>query len=320
MAPGLMDSPQRTPVSGTGVAIGRAGRHHGEILQGLWWPQSEAHPDPVPCLVTLPVPGAGSEARFRLAPGRQIEVHPAYKLKAARAARLALDALDATAFGGVLRLRCPIPTGLGLGSSTSDVLATLRAVCLACGTQADAALLARLAVRAEVASDPLMFDGTVLFAHREGRVLEHWGQWIPEFLLLSVNTDPRTAGRDTLSLPRPRGEAMRNDYTALVQQARAAFQAHDAAAIAAAATRSAELNQITVATREFHALRALSVTSGALGLQISHSGTVAGLLFAPQTEPHTFKPLLRRLRTLGMAPLGTYRTGHDNFPAPPDRA
>ena len=319
MAPGLMDSPQRTPASGTGFAIGRAGRHHGEILQGLWWPQSEAHPDPVPCLVTQPVPGAGSEARFRLAPGRQIEVHPAYKVKAARAARLALDALDANAFGGVLRLRCPIPTGLGLGSSTSDVLATLRAVCLACGTQADTALLARLAVRAEVASDPLMFDSVVLFAQREGRVLEHWGHWIPEFLVLSIDTDPRSGGRDTLALPLP-GDDMRGHYTELVQQARAAFQAHDAAAIAAAATRSAELNQITVATREFHALRALSATSGALGLQISHSGTVAGLLFDPQTEPHTFKPLLRRLRTLGMAPLGTYRTGHDNFPAPPDRA
>ena len=308
-----MDSLARTPVSETEFVVGRAGRHHGEILQGLWWPPSEARPDPVPCLVTLPVREAGSQAHFTLAQGRQIEVHPARKVKAARAARLVLDALDASAYGGVLRLHCPIPVGLGLGSSSSDVLATLRAVCLACGARADASMLARLAVSAEVASDPLMFDGAVLFAQREGRVLEHWGQWIPEFLLLSVNTDPHSGGRDTLSLPLPSGEAMRDEYCALVQQARAAFQAHDAAAIAAVATRSAELHQITAPMRGFHALRALSITSGALGLQISHSGTVAGLLFDPQTPPLTLTPMLTQLRALGITPLRIYRTGPDNI-------
>lgn len=309
MAPGLTASPTRTPLSGTGLAIGRAGRHHGEIIQGLWWPQSEAYSDPVPCLVTLPMPDAGSEAHFRLAPGRQIEVHPAGKVKAARAARLALDALGATATGGVLRLHSPIPTGLGMGSSTSDVLATLRAVCLACGTQADAALLAELAVRAEVASDPLMFDSIVLFAQREGRVLEHWGHWIPEFLLLSIDTDPRSGGRNTLRVPLPHGEAMRADYTALVQQARAAFQAHDAGAIAAVATRSAELHQIIAPMRRFNSLCALAAAADALGVQISHSGTIAGMLFHPKTDPTNFTPLISQVQALEMASIGIFRTG-----------
>ncbi len=305
-----MDSPQRTPVSGTGLAIGRAGRHHGEILQGLWWPQSDVCTDPVPCLVTLPVPGAGSEARFRLAAGRQIEVQPAGKAKAARAARLALDALGATATSGVLRLRSPIPTGLGMGSSTSDVLATLRAVCLACGTQADAVLLAQLAVRAEVASDPLMFDSVVLFAQREGRVLEHWGHWIPEFLVLSIDTDPRSGGRDTLALPLP-GDDMRGHYTELVQQARAAFQAHDATGIATVATRSAELHQITAPMRGFNSLCALATAADALGVQISHSGTIAGMLFHPKTAAEDLTPLISRVQALEMAPLGFFRTGRD---------
>ena len=314
MAPRLIHSPARAPRSKIERAVGRAGRHHGEILQGLWWPRSPARADPVPCLVTLPVPDAGSEAHFRLAPGRQIEVHPAGKLKAASAARVALDSLGAIAFGGVLRLRCPIPIGLGLGSSTSDVLATLRAVCAACGRQADADMLARLAVRAELASDPLMFDGTVLFAQRDGRVLEHWGHWSPEFLLLSVDTQPRSRGRDTLRLPVPRGAAMLANYTGLLQQARAAFQAQDPAAIAAVATRSAELHQSTIPMRGFDALRALRSASGALGLQIAHSGTVAGLLFDPQIEPRTLEPLLGRIRSLGMATLGFSRTGHHGSP------
>ena len=312
MAAGLKHSTEYSPISRTGVGFGSAGRHHGEILQGLWWPDAQAHTDAVPCLVTLPVPDAGSEAHFRVTPGRQVEVQPAGKTKAARAARLALDALDAKTYGGVLSLRCPIPIGLGLGSSTSDVLATLRAVCLACGARADAAMLAQLAVSAEVACDPLMFDGMVLFAQREGRVLEHWGGWTPEFLLLSVDTDPQSGGRDTLALPLPRGDDFRGEYTALLQQGRAAFQEHDAQTIAAVATRSAELHQLTAPTRGFHALRTLGITSGALGLQISHSGTVAGLLFDPQTPPRTLKPLLPQLRALGMAPLGISCTGNQN--------
>ena len=303
-----MDSLVRTPISGTEFVVGRAGRHHGEILQGLWWPHSEARTDSVPCLVTLPVPEAGSEAHFRLAPGRQIAVHPACKVKAARAARLALDALNATAYGGVLRVHCPIPTGLGLGSSTSDVLATLRAVCLACGTRADAALLAQLAVSTEVASDPIMFDSVVLFAQRESRVLEDWGHWLPEFLVLSIDTDPRSGGRDTLALPLP-GANMRGHYAELVQQARAAFQARDAAAIAAVATRSAELHQISAPMRGFNSLCALAAAGDALGVQISHSGTIAGMLFHPKTAVGNLTPLISQVQALEMAPMGIFRTG-----------
>ena len=309
MAPGVTSAPERPELSETGVAVGRAGRHHGEILQGLWSPPAEARADPVPCLVTLPVPGTGTEAHFRLTPGRRIVVHPNGKVKAARAVRLALDALDATASGGLLRLTSAIPIGLGMGSSTSDVLATLRAVCAACGAQADADMLARLAVRAEAASDPLMFDGAVLFAQREGHILEDWGRWSPDFLLLSIDTEPHSGGRDTLGLPLPNGTAMRDEYSDLLRQARAAFQARDANAVAAAATRSAELNQRLVPLRGFEDLRTLAVTRGALGLQISHSGTVAGLLFDPQIVPHTLNPLLTELRALQMAPLGIFRTG-----------
>ena len=293
-------------------AVGRAGRHHGEILQGLWWPRAADGTDPLPCLVTLPMPQPGSEAHFTSRGDRRIEVHPPWKLKAARAARLALDALGATATGGLLRLHSPIPTGLGMGSSSSDVLAALRAVCSAFGAHPDADWLARLAAEAETASDPLMHDEVVLFAQRHGTVIERWGKWLPEFLLLSVDTDPQSGGHDTLCLPAPHADGMRAEFTALVQQARAAFQARDAAAVAAVATRSAELHQRTVPMRGFHALRALSVASGALGLQISHSGTIAGMLFHRKTAAGDLTPLIPQLRALEMAPIGFFRIGCDS--------
>ncbi|MHB1870037.1 MAG: GHMP family kinase ATP-binding protein [Steroidobacteraceae bacterium] len=309
MAPRLMHSAAGPPPAPEGFVVGRAGRHHGEILQGLWWPRRTAAVDPVPCLLTLPVSEAGSEAHFKPAPGAPICVDPPGKVKAARAARLALDALGAGSCGGILRLYGSIPIGLGLGSSTSDVLATLRAVCAAYGAPTDADMLARLAVRAEVASDPLMFDGAVLFAQRHGQVLEHWGEWLPEFLLLSVDTDPQAGGRDTLRVPCPGRAATRADYTELLRWARAAFRARDAAAVAAVATRSADLNQRIAPTRGYRALRAVSAASGALGLQIAHSGTVAGVLFDPHSTTETLRPLIAQLGALGMTVLALLRTG-----------
>lgn len=288
---------------------GCAGRHHGEILQGLY---RNARGGPaVPCLVTLPVPDAGSVAHFTPEYDQPIRVYPEWKLKAARAARLTLDVLGDHSTGGVLDLECPVPEGLGLGSSTSDVVATIRAVCAARGARLDPAALASLAAAAELACDPIMLEGVALFAQREGRVLEHWGQWTPRYLLLSLDTDPGRGGVDTLSIPRPHGRALAAEYDVLIARARAAFRLRDALAIAQVATRSAELNQQILPMREFEALRAMSAAAGCLGLQISHSGTVAGLLFDPATAPHALEALLPRVRALGMAPLGILTTGDD---------
>ncbi len=259
--------------------------------------------------MTLPIDTIVSRAHFTVTDSRRIEVTPPSKNKAARAARLTMDALGHSHLGGRLLLDCAIPTGLGLGSSSSDVLASMRAVCAALGGCLDATTLARLAVAAEIASDPVMFDGAVLFAQCEGRVLENWGDWLPQYLLLSVDTDPALGGIDTVSLPRPRGESDRTDYATLIARARSAFKRRDSAEIAAVATRSAELNQRIVPLREFRALCALSERSGCLGLQIAHSGTVAGLMFDPLTPPESLGQLHQQLRALGMVPRGLLSTG-----------
>lgn len=299
--------------AGHRVGCGRAGRHHGEVLQGLWQPPAvegvSAVGGPVPCLVTMPVPETGSCARFVPRADPSIEVRPAWKVKAARAARLTLDFLGERRTGGVLTVDCPVPAGLGLGSSTSDVVAAIRAVCHAQGAPIEPARLARLAVEAEGASDPLMFDAGVLFAPRQGRVLEHWEGAFPDYLVVSVDTDPRAAGIDTLSLANPsHSPAALARYEELIRRARAAFRERDAAAMAAVATRSAELNQSVVPMRGFADLLALAQRPGCLGLQISHSGTVAGLLFDPAAGREAAGVMRPALAALGMRCLGTFRT------------
>ena len=97
-----------------------------------------------------------------------------------------------------MEIECSVATGVGLGSSTCDVVAAIRAVCGAYGVELDAGRVAGLAIEAEGAVDPIMFDGEmVLFAQRQGRVLESFGAWAPRYAVLSIDTD---LGRNRLCL------------------------------------------------------------------------------------------------------------------------
>jgi len=274
------------------------------------------------------VAGQGDES-VSAPKGRVLEVVPAWKSKAACAARLALEFVGAPV-GGRLEIECSVATGVGLGSSTCDVVAAIRAVCAAYGVAVEPDVVARIAVAAEGAADPIMFDReVVLFAQRQGRVLEAFGSWIPPYVVVSVDTDVGTAGVDTLSLPLPQYTVAELDaFEVLVARARAAFERRDAAAIAVVATESATMNQRFVSLRGFREIVALADEFGALGVQIAHSGTVAGILFDAGTARarrthgparRTYGPadreltseVMARLRTLGARPLGVFETGAD---------
>jgi uncharacterized protein involved in propanediol utilization len=314
--------------------VGIAGRHHGEIIQGAVRRGGEL----LPCLITMPVGGVGSTARYVSAetldglrlygsgdvpgiveaeiPRRRsgLEVLPAWKRKAERAALLALAFIGA-APRGRLEIECNVATGVGLGSSTCDVVAAIRAVCSFYGIAVGAADIARLAIEAEGAADPLMFDREmVLFAQRHGRVLESLGDWAPRYTLLSIYTDEGSLGVDTLSLPLPDYvEAELSVFEDMVDRARVAFRAHYAPAIAAIATESAALNQRFLPLRHFHQIRELADQYGALGVQISHSGTVGGVLFDEsrdvQSDQDFTAQLSAEVRSLGLRPLGLFTTG-----------
>jgi uncharacterized protein involved in propanediol utilization len=260
--------------------------------------------------------------RLRAAPtsGQVFDVVPAGKNKAARAARLALDAIGAPV-AGRLEVECAVATGVGLGSSTCDVVAAIRAVCDAHGVELDAARVARLAIEAEGAADPIMFDGEmVLFAQRQGRVLESFGSWTPRYTVLSIDTDPGGPGVDTLSLPMPRyRDAELAAFEDMVGGARQAFRQRDPVALAGIATESAALNQRFLPLRRFAEIRDLAAEFGALGVQIAHSGTVAGILFDARpgrgdggSSDAVVDAVTVRLRSLGLRPRGVFITGADH--------
>jgi uncharacterized protein involved in propanediol utilization len=283
--------------------------HHGEIMQGVY-----VRPDGRRCrvLVTLPYPQRGAQATFLPRADSPVTVEPAWKSKACRAALLTLAYCGWSGWGGRLVVHSTTPPRWGFGSSTSDVTATIRAVSNVCQVQLPAAVIATLAVQAETASDAIMFENrAVLFAHRSGVVIEDFGAPMPELEVVGVNTDPTGAGVDTLDTP-PAWYSPQElqTFQELVAGLRRAIATHDLHLIGQVALVSARINQRHLLKPGFEQLERLGLEVGALGLQVSHSGTIAGLLFNPQDSEKDMKIGCAHaaLRRLGFAHTWRFRT------------
>jgi uncharacterized protein involved in propanediol utilization len=267
------------------VAIGHASCHHGEILQGVFL---DASGRPCRGLVTLPMPGPGVRAEFAPRAGRRVVVTPGDRVKAARAASLAIaECARRTGrprCGGRLRLDSDIPLGLGMGSSTGDVIATVRAVAASFGLVLPSGVVARLAVQAEDASDPLMLeDRPLLFAQREGRVLEDLGDALPPVVVVGCLTG---GGKpvDTLGMPGADAYDDVREFEELRALLRRAIADADLALLGRVSTESARRNQRRLPKGELAELEAVSRRTGSAGVQVAHSGNVAGLLFDPAVD------------------------------------
>jgi uncharacterized protein involved in propanediol utilization len=254
--------------------------HLGEIVQGMFYSSDGVVEHG---LVTLPCTLFRTCVRFRPLRSGPLTVEPGDRLRARAAARLVLDALGRTGWGGAIRIESNVPMQWGCGSSTTDVLATIRAVADAFGTVLDPAWIAGLAVAAETASDSLMYGPrrTVLFAQRRGRVLVDLGGPLPAVRVLGFNTEG-DHGVATLTLPPVPYSAWEIEaYRPVLGMLRRAVDDQDPALLGRVATASTTLMQRHRPKRQMDALLRLAKETGALGVQVAHSGTVAGFLFEP---------------------------------------
>ncbi len=130
----------------------------------------------------------------------------------------------------------------------------------------------------------MLENRAVLFGQRSGRVLEDFDRALPEMILVGCDTDPTHTGVDTLSLRPP-------DYTAeeigrfrvLLGVLRHALDTGSVPLLARVAEASALINQRRLPTRGLDVLREVAARTGGLGVQVSHSGTVASIIFDPAT-------------------------------------
>jgi uncharacterized protein involved in propanediol utilization len=260
---------------------GEAYAHHGEILQGVFYSTDGTLEQG---LVTLPCPLFRTRASFRPLPSGPLRVEPCNRLRARTAARLTLDALGRTGWGGAVRIEGDVPLAWGCGSSTMDVLAVIRAVADAFGVTLEPEWLARLAVAAETASDSLMYapERAVLFAQRRGSKLLDLGGPLPAARVLGFNTDREDGGVETLELPPCAYTWWELEaFGPLLGLLRRAVEHGDPELLGRVATVSTGINQRHRPKPLVPHLLRLAESAGAVGLQVAHSGTVAGLLFAP---------------------------------------
>lgn len=257
-------------LSGQGAAMA----HHGELLQGMFIGPAGK---PMRGLVTLPCRLYCSEAEFEPG-GVGVRVQPEWKWKARHAAELTLAHIGADAIGGELRLSSTIPIGWGMGSSTSDVIAAIRATAEGFGVTLPSIEVARLAVAAETASDSIMFgDEAVLFAQRNALVIEDFGTVFPAFEVLGFSTGN---GVDTLEFtPAQYDDRDIERFEELRVLLREGMKDHDPGLVGYVATASSRINQRFLPKPEFDRLLLAADACGAVGVQVAHSGSVVGVLF-----------------------------------------
>ena len=295
--------------SGLGVAFG----HHGEFVQGLF---TSKEGKACRGLVTVPCNLFASKAHFRPRWGAPLRVEPSDKLKARAAAELALQRMGAERLGGVIQVSNNIPTGWGLGSSTSDIVATVRAISGALGCVLAADRIGAIAVAAETASDSTMFDREdLLFAQRGGYVIEKLSGSLPVLEVLGFNTGCSSSGIDTLRLPLP-------DYTdqeiqtfhRIMSELRRAVVEGDRKLVGLTATISAQINDSYLPKPQFALINSIAEKIGALGVQVAHSGTVMGMLFDPSDCDLVLKTAKARemLSNLRIGPIWRFTTARSN--------
>ena len=272
----------RVPRESPEFGIGHAPAHHGELLQGMFGDDAGRLRR---ALVTLPLPDRGSRAFFYPSSAHWGVVGNPELTKVRRAALLALRELanrSHTAKGGQVEIITDVPRGIGMGSSTSDVTATIRAVADYHGVELSREEVGRLAVLAECAADSIMIDDrVVLFAHRDGEVVETFGPRLPDVIVVGCDAEP---GRvDTLGLrPAEYDERELGAFGVLRAGLRRAVVTGDATLLGRVATASARINQRFLPKRLLEPLLALGLRHGGCGVQVAHSGTVAGLMFDPR--------------------------------------
>jgi uncharacterized protein involved in propanediol utilization len=155
---------------------------------------------------------------------------------------------------------------------------------------------ARLCLLAEGAVDPLMHDGTVLFASREGRVVRRLGP-LPRLRVVGGFAGPG-APTDPADDDFPIMEA---GFSRL----EAAIVAGDGRGMAEAARASAEANQARNPNPAWADVLRAGRRAGALGPVVAHTGSAIGLLLAPDAP---VAPVQQALRALGLIGVIAFET------------
>lgn len=174
-----------------------------------------------------------------------------------------------------VRRTTDLPVAKGLASSTADIVAAARATARAFGEELTAAELATLAGSIEP-SDGSMYPGMALL-RRRGLALRRW-TWTPTFTAL-VLVPLATVVTEDAPVERLARAARR--YDRILEDLERGAKARDRDSFLLAAAMSAEIHHELIGNQWTAALPQLAAATGALGWNLAHTGSVAGILFEP---------------------------------------
>jgi uncharacterized protein involved in propanediol utilization len=236
-------------------------------------------------LITSPL-GLFSWAEFTpgAEPGR-IVVEPPDRCKALAAVESYLAGAGLPLCGR-LRVFTPLPAGLGFGTSTADIVASVRAAAAAWRRAVTPERLAGVAAAIEP-TDGSMYAECVAFAHREGALLERLGH-LPRFDALVAVTGGCV---DTVAFDRKRDgfRYSERDLAKLVlawDMVREANRRCDLATLCRAATLSARINQQFLPKPCFTEMLRFAQSCSCGGLMAAHSGSVLAIILDPSSPSH----------------------------------
>ncbi len=222
-------------------------------------------------------------------------VFPAERTKTAQAVRRALDREGCPGPGAVVDVASSLPVGKGMASSTADLSAACYAVAVALKRRLSPQAVAEIALSIEP-SDGTFSPGITLIDHVHGRLLERIGEPLPLGLLVL----DFGGAVDTLEFNRRSDLAELNEANEPVTRraldlVREGLRRQDPGRLGEGATMSALANQRILPKPNLEAIVDYALARGAYGVNVAHSGTVAGILLPPGREAE--EPLVRGFRT-----------------------
>ncbi|WP_242424496.1 hypothetical protein [Streptomyces sp. Root55] len=277
-------SPARPTVSG--VCHGTLG----ELYQGPL--RAAAAPDIA--LVSFPV---DRHSWVHFTPGTDPPDPSVLAVKSATAARLFLDHYGLTLPTGLWSTHSDLRVGVGMASSTADIVATLRCLFQLFALPYDQQVV--LAVLAEIErADSVFLDEFALHLSGRHRVVRRLGTGFgfhTAFVTEPGTVDTEAVSASLLEHYRRRGEEYERCLTALLK----GFDSSDPAAVARAATVSATLSQEVLPKATFHSMLTHRERFGADGIFVAHTGCLIGYLFPRRLGAHRKSELSAFFHSLG---------------------
>jgi uncharacterized protein involved in propanediol utilization len=287
------------------LACANAYTHACEVLQGAVWRSDGVHR----LLYSLRALTLWTKVELISTPGQGLSVNPPDATKTLFAVHLLLNCLGLPEPDVEIRLITNIPCGKGMGSSSCDILAALRAIISLLHIQIPEETLAKLIVEAEEASDSSILSREAIFRHREGRVEEYLEGTPPIVHIVVIDTLPESCVL-TNSMQRARySEEQLRTYDVLIARLRRAFRNSDAKDFGAVATASARISQQFLPKPHLEDLIKLAHDVNGHGVAVAHSGTVVAMILPPQCDPAALDRIYGAVCQYGMKVVTEYDLG-----------